>query len=65
MARAVADWRAKHGDVCPGYNRPPHPATDLTADHLLPRAQGGGPGSPLAVLCRSCNSARGAGIDAR
>ena len=33
--------------------------TDLTADHLIPVIDGGA-GGPLRVLCRSCNSARGA-----
>jgi 5-methylcytosine-specific restriction endonuclease McrA len=33
--------------------------TDLTADHLIPVIDGGAAG-PLRVLCRSCNSARGA-----
>ena len=47
--RAVAAWRAAHGDVCPGYRRPPHALAD-----------GGDPGQPLVVLCRSCNSRHGA-----
>lgn len=60
-AAAVAAYRAEHGDVCPGYGRPAHPSNDLTADHTLARARGGGPTTPLEVLCRRCNSARGAG----
>lgn len=58
--RAVAAWRATHGDVCPGYRRPPHPAWDLTAQHAHALADGGDPGQPLVVLCRSCNSRHGA-----
>lgn len=57
--------RAEHvrrfGWICPGYNRPPHYSTDLTADHVTPRAKGGTTESPYVVLCRSCNSSRGAG----
>jgi 5-methylcytosine-specific restriction enzyme A len=33
---------------------------DLTADHIIPLARGGHPLGPLRVLCRRCNSARGA-----
>jgi 5-methylcytosine-specific restriction enzyme A len=33
---------------------------DLTADHLTAIANGGDPLGPLLVLCRSCNSRRGA-----
>lgn len=58
MRRAVSDHIAAFGYWCPGWQRPPHPSTDLTADHLLPRAEGGN-GTDLAVLCRPCNSRRG------
>ena len=54
-ADVVAAWRTVHGDWCPGWRRPAHPATDLTAEH------GGNPvGSRrvAGVLCRSCNSAK-------
>lgn len=61
-AQAVADWIAIHGWVCPGWHCPPHESRDLTADHMTPVAWGGGDG-PLRVLCRSCNSRRGASID--
>lgn len=53
---AVARHIQLHGHWCPGWDRPPHPATDLTADHLTPVATGGPEGGPLGVLCRSCNS---------
>jgi 5-methylcytosine-specific restriction protein A len=60
-ARAVAAWRAVHGDWCPGWgDRPAHavvPPNILTADHIIPVAQGGA-GAPLAVLCRVCNGAQ-------
>lgn len=58
-AATVAAWRAQHGDWCPGDNtHPPHPTTDLTADHITPISQGGA-GGPLRVLCRAANSRRG------
>lgn len=66
--RAVVErWRRLHGDVCPGFGCPPHLATDLTADHIVPIALGGSPEGELSVLCRSCNSRKQArpGIAAR
>lgn len=59
-AAAVAAHRAQHGDWCPGYQVPAHEATDLTADHVTAVAQGGKANGPLQVLCRTCNSAKGA-----
>ena len=61
-ARVLRAWRGQHGDWCPGYGRDPHPASDLTADHVVPLAAGGAPldRGNLAVLCRSCNSTKGA-----
>lgn len=53
---AVDAHRRQHGDWCPGWQRAPHPATDLTADHVTPVAAGGHETGPLQVLCRSCNS---------
>ncbi|BAD56365.1 hypothetical protein CRM89_00300 [Nocardia sp. FDAARGOS_372] len=61
-ADAVARHRAAHGDWCPGWQRPAHPSTDLTADHRTPIAAGGDPAGPLDVLCRGCNAARGARV---
>jgi len=60
-AEAVRAWREARGDLCPGYGVPAHPSLDLTADHVLPRVDGGETG-PLRVLCRSCNSRRGRGV---
>lgn len=57
-ATAVRMWRAKHGDVCPGWGRPEHGATDLTADHVVAVGAGGAEGGVLAVLCRSCNGTK-------
>jgi 5-methylcytosine-specific restriction protein A len=60
--RVLRAWRGQHGDWCPGYQRDAHPASDLTADHIVPLAAGGAPldFANLAVLCRSCNSTKGA-----
>lgn len=59
-AQAIAQWRAQHGDVCPGWQRAPHAASDLTADHKVAVAAGGGEHGELTVLCRSCNGRKGA-----
>lgn len=59
-AEVVRAWRATHGDVCPGWRRPPHPAADLTADHPDPVGRGGSEAQPLGVLCRTCNGRKGA-----
>lgn len=57
----VAAWRAEHGDWCPGYQRDPHPAGDLTADHHVPLSANGEATGPNlnGVLCRSCNARKG------
>ncbi|BBB00584.1 hypothetical protein RVR_10583 [Actinacidiphila reveromycinica] len=56
-AAGVTAHRAEYGDWCPGWGVLPHHATDLTADHVTPKARGGG-NEPdnLQVLCRACNS---------
>jgi 5-methylcytosine-specific restriction protein A len=63
-AAAVEQWRATHGDTCPGWgDREPHAVVApniLTADHVVPYAAGGSDDGPLSVLCRSCNGAKGA-----
>ena len=63
-ALVLRTWRGEHGDWCPGYQRPAHPAADLTVDHVVPLAAGGAPFDVgnTAVLCRSCNSTKGASI---
>lgn len=58
--QAVDAHRAEYGNWCPGWQRAPHPATDLTADHITAVAVGGAENGPLSVLCRSCNSRKGA-----
>lgn len=57
-ADVVTAWRAAYGDWCPGWNREPHASSDLTADHVNSFAVTGREDGPLAVLCRSCNSAK-------
>ena len=61
-ARVLRAWRGEHGDLCPGYQRPAHRASDLTVDHVVPLAVGGAPFdvANTSVLCRSCNSTKGA-----
>lgn len=61
-AEVVALWVQRYGAVCPGYGRETHRVRieDLTADHVVPIAEGGGDEpANLRVLCRSCNSSRG------
>ncbi len=41
-------WVAEHGWVCPGHDRPAHPATTLQLDHTTG-----------LVLCNLCNVAAG------
>ena len=61
-ARVIARHRGQCGNWCPGYGRDAHLAGDLTADHIVPLAAGGAPFDPgnVGVLCRSCNSTKGA-----
>jgi 5-methylcytosine-specific restriction enzyme A len=61
-ARVLRAWRGEHGNWCPGYRRPAHAAADLTVDHITPLAAGGAPFDlgNTTVLCRSCNSTKGA-----
>lgn len=58
-ADAVAAHRARYGNICPGFQRPPHRATDLTAQHGDALVLGGALDQPLTVLCRACNSRHG------
>jgi predicted kinase len=61
-ADAVRAHVEQHGWTCPGWEREPHPAENLTADHIVPTGLGGAQGGELRVLCRSCNSARGSSM---
>ena len=36
-ARVLRTWRGEHADWCQGYQRPAHPAADLTVDHVVPQ----------------------------
>ena len=46
--------------VAAAAQRPAHPSSDLTDDHVVPLAAGGAPFDigNSAVLCRSCSSTR-------
>jgi 5-methylcytosine-specific restriction protein A len=58
-AEVVAEWKATFGDVCPGWQVPPHPATPrspLGADHPIEVALGASETQSLAVLCAACNA---------
>ena len=60
-SRTVQAHREQHGNIYPGYERPPHrvdASNPLTADHTLAVAAGGDEHGPLGVLCRACNSAK-------
>lgn len=46
--KAREEWVAEHGWVCPGWQRPAHPATTLQLDHTTG-----------LVLCHRCNVAAG------
>ena len=61
-ARVLRAWRGEHGNWCRAYQRDAHPAVDLTVDHVVPLAAGGAPYDigNTSVLCRSCNSTKGA-----
>ena len=61
-ADTIAAHLAQHGPICPGWDRPPHPVypDELTLDHPVPRAAGGGHDQDGDVLCRSCNARKGA-----
>ncbi|GAA3878017.1 hypothetical protein GCM10022243_48390 [Saccharothrix violaceirubra] len=64
-AEAVRAHLDQHDDGmghCPGYGREPHDVFpgELTADDPVPIARGGDPLQQMAVLCRSCNSRKGA-----
>ena len=57
------DWHTIHGNLCPGYQRAPHPTDErnpLTVDHIIPISRGGEPHARdnLTVLCHACNAAK-------
>ena len=56
--RTLRAHRSAYGPLCPGWEREPHVATDLTVDHVNPLVFGGG--TETQVLCRSCNSRKDA-----
>lgn len=60
--RAVELHVTRKGWWCPGWGRPSHQvkAGQLTADDVDPVAVTGKPSRTLMVMCRSCNSRKGA-----
>lgn len=56
--RTLRAHRSAYGPLCPGWEREPHVATDLTVDHVTPLVFGGG--TEVQVLCRSCNGRKNA-----
>jgi 5-methylcytosine-specific restriction enzyme A len=58
--RAVAEWVELNGWVCPGFETPPHPSLDLTADHIVEVAVNRNEGGELQVLCQACNTRKSA-----
>ncbi len=58
-AAVVREHRAQYGDWCPGWEREPHPSTDLTADHVVGVGAGGSEQGLLSAMCRACNGAKG------
>lgn len=62
-AAAIDAWVEAHGWTCPGWRIPAHPVRpgQLTGDHTVALANGGrNTLGNVSVLCRSCNSAKGA-----
>ena len=57
-AECVKAWIDAHGCICPGFDRPPHPAASLEADHIIPVSFGGDPLGELQTLCHQCNVRR-------
>lgn len=57
---AVDAWIAEHGNWCPGYLVAAHPSNDLTADHPDALANGGALVQAFTVMCRGCNTRKGA-----
>jgi hypothetical protein len=62
--RMIARHVGQYGYVCPGDGpeHPAHPTRDLTLDHVRALIDGGAPFDigNCSVLCRSCNSTKGA-----
>jgi hypothetical protein len=58
LAKLAVEIHVAHfGWVCPGYGVEPHPAKDLTGDHLRRPAL---TLDDVAVLCRGCQNRKGA-----
>jgi 5-methylcytosine-specific restriction enzyme A len=59
-ARVVAHHPACQCQGCGLHEGPCGSTSDLTADHVVPLAAGGTHDGPRQVLCRRCNSSKGA-----
>ena len=60
VREVVTNHVLTHGWTCPGYGRAPHPATDLSGDHVISLADGGqSTAANVRILCRQCNSRKG------
>lgn len=59
--RLRAEWVARNGWYCPGWNRGWHASRDLTGDHIVPLMAGGAALDPanVRILCRACNARAG------
>ncbi len=60
----LRQWRAKHGNVCPGTEwckipNSAHVTSDLTVDHTVAQVWGFGLTENWSVMCRSANSRKG------
>jgi 5-methylcytosine-specific restriction protein A len=54
---AIARHREQYGNWCPGWQVPAHQDTDLTADHIVAKANGGSDDQAnVQVMCRKCNA---------
>ena len=65
-ARVLRAWRGEHGDWCPGYQRTASRERHDVIDGQVRRSMGGAPFdiANTSVLCRSCNSTKGASTGA-
>jgi 5-methylcytosine-specific restriction enzyme A len=55
-------WRREHGNLCPGFERPPHTDGILSVNHKVALADGGPmlPGEDgVDVMCTGCNALAG------
>lgn len=60
-ARTLAKHRREWGELCPGYQMPPHLSDRLSVDHVVALENGGAmyDEANVQVLCVSCNDRKG------